>query len=119
MTLIILLVEDSPIIRENLISTLKELVRADVVGWVEGEAEALEWLEANKHWTMAIVDLFLKQGSGLGVLQALKQRDSSQRVVVLSNYATPEMRSQCARLGADKVFDKSTELDQFLEYCAS
>ena len=54
-------------------------------------------------WELAIVDLFLKQGSGLGILDACRDRDASQRVVVLSNYATADMRKRCADLGADAV----------------
>jgi hypothetical protein len=37
--------------------------------------------------------------------------------VVLSNYATADMRKRCAQLGADVVFDKSNEIDALIEYC--
>ena len=37
--------------------------------------------------------------------------------MVLTNYPTPEMRRRCIALGADAVFDKSTELDAFFEHC--
>ena len=36
--------------------------------------------------------------------------------VVLSNHATPDIRAKCAELGADKVFDKSNEIDEMLGY---
>jgi len=81
-----------------------------------GEAEARRWLAGNSQWGLAIVDLFVKDGSGLGVLRALKGRRPEQRVVVLSNYATTDMRTQCLLLGADRIFDKSTELEAFLDY---
>jgi len=67
-------------------------------------------------WDVAVVDLFLKEGSGLGVLRGCEQRAPHQLVVILSNYATREMRAQCLALGADAVFDKSTELDNFLHF---
>jgi DNA-binding NarL/FixJ family response regulator len=38
-------------------------------------------------------------------------------VLVLSNYATPDMRKRCAQLGADAVFDKSNEIDALVDYC--
>jgi len=38
-------------------------------------------------------------------------------VVVLSNYATDDMRRRCAQLGADAVFDKSNEIDALVDYC--
>ena len=39
------------------------------------------------------------------------------KVVVLSNYATPDMRRKCLELGADRVFDKSNEIDALILYC--
>lgn len=66
---------------------------------------------------MAIVDLFLRQGSGLGVLAACRTRRPGQKMVVLSNYATPDVRMRCAQLGVDAVFDKSNEIDALVDYC--
>jgi DNA-binding NarL/FixJ family response regulator len=37
--------------------------------------------------------------------------------VVLSNFATPDMRSKCLELGADQVFDKSNEIEALIQYC--
>jgi hypothetical protein len=38
-------------------------------------------------------------------------------MVVLSNYATPDVRMRCAQLGVDAVFDKSNEIDALVDYC--
>ena len=90
----------------------------NALGWSDAEHDAKAWLAANEgHWDLAIIDLFLKQGSGLGVLEACRGRTTDQRVVVLSNYATPDMRKRCAQLGADAVFDKSNEIDALVDYC--
>lgn len=111
-------VEDNLTIRENLIGTLEELTCATVVGFAETESGAREWLRDHAgEWDLAIVDLFLKQGSGLGVLQACQARSPAQKVVVLSNYATTDMRQRSEQLGADAFFDKSAELDQLVAYC--
>lgn len=118
MALITYLVEDSATIRENLISTLEEIAPVKIVGFAETETEASRWLLANNgDWQLAIVDLFLKEGSGLGVLKGCQNRNPDQKVVVLTNYATNDIRSRCAELGSDAVFDKSNELDELLEYC--
>jgi len=112
------IVEDNATIRENLIGTLEELASIRALGWAETENEAKRWLDQHENgWDLAIVDLFLKQGSGLGVLEACRGRSAGQRVVVLSNYATADMRKRCAQLGADAVFDKSNEIDALVEYC--
>ena len=113
------IVEDNATIRENLIGALEELASITALGWAETENQAKAWLAQHPpaKWELAIVDLFLKQGSGLGVLQACRSRHAGQRVVVLSNYATAEMRNRCIELGADAVFDKSNEIDALVEYC--
>lgn len=116
----IYLVEDSPVIRESLIATLEELVPAQIVGAAEDEETALRWLADPSHPVdLVIVDLFLKGGSGLGVLKAAQALPQRYRLVVLSNYATPVMRSKCLSLGADRVFDKSNEIDALIDYCGS
>jgi DNA-binding NarL/FixJ family response regulator len=66
---------------------------------------------------LVIIDVFLKSGSGLGVLQYASALGRKMTLVVLSNYATPAMRRRCLDLGATKVFDKSRELDELVEYC--
>jgi two-component system, OmpR family, response regulator len=112
------IIEDNATIRENLIGTLEELASIKALGWAETENEAKRWLGRNEdQWDLAVVDLFLKQGSGLGVLEACRTRAPRQRVVVLSNYATSDMRQRCTQLGADAVFDKSNEIDALVEYC--
>ena len=118
MSLITYIVEDSATIRENLISTLEELATVKVIGFAETEEEAGSWLLShNGEWKLAIVDLFLKEGSGLGVLLRCQRRAPDQKVVVLTNYATADIRKRCADLGADAVFDKSNELDELIDYC--
>jgi two-component system, OmpR family, response regulator len=118
MALITYIVEDSQTIRENLISTLEEIAPVKVVGFAEGEKEANSWLALNdSDWQLAIVDLFLKEGSGLGVLRGCQKRTARQKVVVLTNYATEDIRERCMKLGSDAVFDKSNELEQLLDYC--
>ena len=114
------IVEDNATIRENLVGTLEELTRVSAIGHSETEADARRWLvDHADDWDLTIVDLFLKQGSGLGVLQELMQRRATQKVVVLSNYATPDIRKRCAQLGADAVFDKSNEIDALVDFCST
>ncbi|RZI84369.1 MAG: response regulator [Rubrivivax sp.] len=112
------IVEDSPVIRENLIATLEEMVALQVVGTAEDETNAVAWLnESANACDLVIVDIFIKRGSGLGVLEKARQARANRKHVVLSNYATPDMRRRCLELGADQVFDKSNEIDNLIDYC--
>jgi DNA-binding NarL/FixJ family response regulator len=112
------IVEDSPIILDNLVATLEELAPVKVVGSAADEASAVRWLaEAGNQCDLVIIDIFLKSGSGLGVLKSSARTAQSAKRVVLTNYATADMRRKCAELGADRVFDKSGELEELIAYC--
>lgn len=112
------IVEDSPVIRKSLIAALEELVPIEVVGTAEDESTAVQWLmQPDNHADLVIVDIFLKGGSGLGVLRVAHGLAQRRHLVVLSNYATADIRRKCLELGADRVFDKSNEIDALIEYC--
>ncbi|MBE7940642.1 response regulator transcription factor [Ramlibacter aquaticus] len=112
-------IEDNPTIRENLVGTLEELTCLRVAGTSATEDEALAWLAANPQaWDLIIVDLFLKQGSGIHLAQRIQRARPGQKVVVFSNYINASVRKRCAQIGVDAVFDKSTEIDALVEYCA-
>ncbi len=112
------IVEDSPVIRENLVAALEELAPVTVVGTAEDEPTAVDWLGSRAHeCDLVIIDIFLKRGSGLGVLRAASDLRKPMSLVVLSNYATADMRRKCLDLGASRVFDKSNEIDALIIYC--
>jgi DNA-binding NarL/FixJ family response regulator len=97
---------------------MEDLGNTRVVGVAESSAQAVDLLmELKETWQLAVVDLFLRQGSGLTVLRACRSRAAHQHVVVLTNYATPTVVNTCLQLGAERVFDRSTELEAFFEYC--
>ncbi|GGB10805.1 response regulator [Polaromonas eurypsychrophila] len=118
MALITYLAEDNQTILDNLIETLEEIADVKVAAHAVTQAEATHWLTLQDgKWHLAIVDLFLKEGSGFGVLAGCRNREPYQKVVVLTNYATPDIRKRACELGADAVFDKATELDALYAYC--
>ena len=112
------IVEDSPLILKKLVGTLEELAPVQVVGSAADEASAVAWLsDAGNSCDLVIIDIFLKAGTGLGVLRAAANRGVTSKRVVLTNYATQDMREACRALGADRVFDKSSEVEELLAYC--
>lgn len=114
----IYLVEDSLVIRESLIATLEELVPVTIVGTAEDERTAVQWLsQPTNPWDLVVIDIFLKHGSGLGVLRCAQALSQGRALVVLSNYATIDMRRKCLELGADRVFDKSNDIEDLIQYC--
>ena len=111
-------VEDNVIVLESLIAALEELAPVHVVGTAADESVAVDWLRADgEHCDLVIIDIFLRTGSGLGVIAAARHKRPGAALVVLSNYATDEMHARCLASGADRVFDKSRDIDQLVAYC--
>ena len=110
MPLRVFLVEDSPSVRDRLIDFLAEPGKVDVIGFADTETEAVRQLWAEP-FDVAIVDLNLREGTGMGVIESLRALQSVPRptVVVLTNYAFPEFEVACRERGADYFFDKSTQ----------
>ena len=118
--LTVFVVEDSSTIRHNLVATLEELAPVRVVGYAEDADGAIAQLAHDPPpCDLAIVDVLLREGSGVDVLMALKACASPLKCVVLTNYATALVRDHCLALGADRVFDKSGEVEGLLAYCES
>lgn len=114
------LVEDNPVIRDNLADTLQELANVEVVGTAADEATALDRLDRGADdIDLMIIDLFLSSGSGMTVLRSAQEMNIKAKCVVLTNYATHDIRRRCAALGADRVFDKSSEIEDLIDYCGS
>lgn len=105
----VLLIEDSPIIRDGLVELINGDPRCRVMLSTDSEFEAVRELAA-RPYDIAVVDLQLKHGTGLGVLRFLQDRDELLKIV-LTNFNSPQMRERCLSLGADYYFDKSREFD--------
>ncbi len=116
--LTVLLIEDSVLLKNLLGSMLEEMDEVSFRGSAEGEREALDKLEHDPV-DLVIVDIELKQGSGIGVLSALladPDRYGNPLKVVLSNYAHATMQQRCERLGANAFFDKSLNVGDMFSY---
>jgi DNA-binding NarL/FixJ family response regulator len=111
-------VEDNPMLLEGLCGFLVEGAPVEIVGSADSEHHALAWLRDSANTCdVILIDIYLKAGTGLGVLRGIVPLpDQARRVVVLSNHATPEMRQRCVELGADEVFDKSSEIEEMLAW---
>jgi len=111
----VLLVEDSPLIRERLAESIADPGRIEIVGQADSEQAAIGMLAAAP-WDAMVLDLQLRHGTGLGVLRALiSRRPANVKVIVLTNYAFPQYRAKSMALGADYFFDKAREYHRVRE----
>jgi len=113
----LLLVEDNPRLQAELTQALGSMFELAAV--IATAQEAVAWLDAHPDgWDIAVIDIFLKQGHGFQVLRKCAARKAGQTAVVLSNYTREPARSSALGSGADAVFDKSFEMEQFFAYCS-
>jgi DNA-binding NarL/FixJ family response regulator len=116
--LTILLVEDSPIIRQIVLESLTDTDNIEVVGFVDSQMKAIEALQHCKP-DLVIIDLELVEGNGLGVLKQLEhepERFGCPKKVVFTNHTSPMLKRKCQALDIEGFFDKSYQLDDLLDY---
>jgi len=114
----VLLVEDSPLLQDMLAEMLEDLPGVTVCACAAGEADALTRLR-EQPVDLAIVDLELSEGSGLGVLRQLQDAPDQARrprAVVYSSYAHAVVRARCEALGAEAFFDKAQGMDALIDF---
>ena len=107
--LLVLVVEDSKIVRERLIRLLSVVPNLRIVAEATSARDAIAKI-GEVMPDVVTLDLRLEDGSGLDVLRALDGVQPRPCIAVLSNYGDQHSRRECLALGADYFFDKSLEL---------
>lgn len=106
----VLIADDAVRVRQALREMLSDLPGVTICG----EAETAE--EAVRHSReiqpdVLILDIRFSDGSGLDVLREVKKCDGGPLVIMLSNYAYPEIRRKGLDDGASYFFDKTIEFE--------
>jgi DNA-binding NarL/FixJ family response regulator len=107
----VFIADDSPIVRERLVTMLDELAGIKIVGQAENVAEAISAIR-NLQPDVVILDIQMPGGSGIDVLRNVKQAELAPMVIILTNYPYQKHRQKCLNAGADFFLDKSIEFDQ-------
>jgi DNA-binding NarL/FixJ family response regulator len=107
----VFIADDSLIVREHLVTMLDELAGIEIVGQAENVTEAIGAIQRLCP-DVVILDIRMPGGSGIDVLQNIKQNEAAPIVIILTNYPYPGYRQKCLQAGADFFLDKSTEFDQ-------
>ena len=114
----VFVVEDSAVMRQRVVAALEELPGVHVVGWADREGPAIKAVE-DLLPDLVVLDLWLAEGNGLAVLEAVKRLAAPPLVAVLTNHTSLPYRRRCAELGAEHFFDKAEGLDLLLAVCRS
>ncbi|HEY2021236.1 response regulator [Paraburkholderia sp.] len=112
----VLLIEDSPLIRRSLMEEIDSSGLLRVAAYADSADQAIALL-GDETFDAVIVDLQLRQGSGVPVLAYLQREGliDSMFAAVLTNHALPAYRARCEQYGVRHFYDKSFEFDRVLD----
>ena len=107
----ILVVDDDAVLRGRLVRAFAD--RGLDARGADGAATALAWALADSP-ELAVVDLHLRDSSGLDLLRQLKEVDPTTSVVVLTGYGSIANAVEAIRLGATHYLTKPADADEIL-----
>jgi heterodisulfide reductase subunit A len=105
----ILIVDDEPIVREAIRDWLVDA--GFCVATAETGERALDILRQDR-FGLVILDVRLPGKTGIRVLQELRESQPHIKAIVITAYASPEIRSEAMRLGVTHYLVKPIAPDQ-------
>ncbi|HNC50429.1 MAG TPA: response regulator transcription factor [bacterium] len=106
----ILIIDDSELIRERLKSLIIEECPDVSIETETRAAHALDSVRASNP-DVVILDIKMRDGSGVGVLTQIKNQPSPPIVIMFTQHPYPQFKSRCIFYGADYFLDKSTDMN--------
>ena len=110
--------DDTPAVARRVVELLREVDGVEVVGPVGDGSEALRMFHETAP-ACVVLDLNMPSLDGLGLLDAIRAEDTQCLLIVLTSHEEPSIRERCVAAGADRVFDKSGEVEALLDYCGA
>ena len=108
------LVDDHPAIRQALARHLRKLSGMEVCGEAARSKEALGILETCGA-DVAVIDLALEDGSGIGLVKAIRKRRLTTQALVYSIYDEEVHAEQALRAGALGYLTKDASIETVVE----
>jgi two-component system response regulator DevR len=108
-------VEDSTELRSRIEGELAHIAGIEVVGFSDRAVDAITRIRRLEP-DLVVLDLQLAEGSGIDVLRKLSSHDEPPTFIVLTNHSDSGFRKLSLRAGAHYFFDKSTQLEEFIEF---
>lgn len=113
-TICVLIVDDHPLVREGVKALLTSQPDMEVCGEAESATQALALLEATAP-DVAVVDLSLREGSGIQLIKDIRNRHSAVRVVVSSMHEEAIYAERSLQAGAMGYVHKQESGDKILD----
>lgn len=110
----ILIVDDHPVVREGLVMHLASQPDLEVCGQADDVPGALALL-ASTQPDVAIIDIFLKNGNGLGLIRRIRERHDKLPILVWSMFPENLYAERALRAGAQGYLNKGQATHHVLD----
>ncbi len=110
----VLIVDDHPIVRRGLADLIGARPELEVCGEAEAIPEALRLVEAT-HPDLVVVDLTLKGGHGLELIEEIRARNDRVKMLVSSMHDESLFAERALRAGAAGYISKQEPPERFIE----
>ncbi len=113
-SLSILVIDDSEIIRERIIEIICRIKKNITIFHADNFREGLKQFISSPP-EIIILDIQLKDGDGMDLLNIIKSRSPNTHVIILTNYPFPVFKDYCIKYGAEYFLDKSNDFEKLQE----
>lgn len=108
MSIRIVIVDDSSVVRERLVKMLNAISGVEIAGEASNSQDALRVIQNSKPH-IVIIDIKIPGENGIEVLKKIKKVNKTVIAIIITNYPFTQYRASCYENGADYFFDKSNE----------
>ena len=109
----ILIVDDHAVVREGLKAILATAINIDVVAEAGSVPDARALLEGQSFDTI-LLDLTLRDRSGMELLKSIKAKNPKLPVLILSSFGEDQYALQALKAGADGYLNKESAPEQLI-----
>ena len=110
----VVIVEDSELVRTQLLRLLALRAGVNVTGVATTEETAVSLITATNPDAI-LLDLALAPGSGIRVLERIRNAGCATRVLILTNNTGEILQQACVALGISGFYDKSNQIQACMD----
>ncbi len=107
----VLIVDDNVSYTERMVEILTEDFRSVVFYTATNFEAAIDLIDKNE-LQVAMLDINLPGKSGIDILNYIKHKNNSCRVIMITNQIFDSYRVKCLELGAEYFLDKSSDFEK-------
>jgi DNA-binding response OmpR family regulator len=109
----VLIVDDEQLLARTLSTVLREAGYRTVVAGSAEEAE--RYVFGESPMDLIVMDVRLPRESGLEMVKRLRERALPSKVILMTAYGTPEVKSEARRLKVDRYLKKPFDLTALVD----